>query len=398
MMGRSYFVFSPFVIAAIMASFNMILYVILVGENQVLSIGFLLFNVFILLFALVLYKRAFSNCIPVRRKLIEKQLLFPNLLVALGTIAGVLIFYILYKNSGLNDVLIVASYYSELRNVEEVGIPIEIRTLNVFLYLSAIIGGLIFFERLIISNKKRFFLLLPGVLLVLESMLIGTKSIVLVVLIYYLTSYRVVAIYHHHQLEFWRVLKKLAHIISIFLFVVVIVHSIRSQGALSPYEILLKIFTSYFSLPMFAFVDSASELNSVLSIGFKTFMGISVYLDESLVKRSELIYFYLFGETMQTNVYSAYYYLMDDFGYAGFFISLLTLYSAVFFFERKIYKGTIVLGVIAIYFPISAYILFSFADPIFKYLTHILVYCLLFFYLATSMIFVGKHENKYRNC
>lgn len=317
-----------------------------------------------------------------RTATLEERLCHSKFVAVAGAAAGVLALIVLARNAGTASILDVARFYSNLRYSEETGMPVAVRGLNVLIYFSAIISNLVFFERVRLNAGRAYRYAIPSMLLIGEAFLLGTKSTVVLAAVYGLVSWRYVALRYGFKLRGARMLTRLSVVLCLLIVVVLSVHYIRSGGRVDLDGLLTKIFSSYLFLPFFALNTIVADQFELISVGYSSLMGVTGYFDNSLVQQQDPIYFESGGQTLVTNVYTAYFYLIEDTGLIGLCLALLLIAAAIGSLERKIMAGST--RSFAVYVCLSTYILFAFAGPVFKFLTNIAVLALLVIYILYS--------------
>lgn len=314
-----------------------------------------------------------NNSAP--RRTIEKSIAFFPVLFGTAAVAGLVGLYILLeKSGGFSALWVSASYYSHLRYEEGVGIPIQVRALNVVLYTGMAVALLVFWERLVLYNRKSFLLLLPALMLLLESMLIGTKSIAVLCFVYATSAYLIVVNYYQKGVKrksvFFGIILA---VLALFVFAI-FVQWIRTGGTLAIIDVIEKILTSYLWLPFVAFLKWAGGWNVQIipqNLGTHVFAGISAYLFDDYEKTGDFVFFHIHGEIYHTNVYTALRPIVSDFGLIGAVIFVAGLGWSLGYSTRRVRSGA--LFFVPILFVLSNFVLFSFAASMFKYTTNILV-------------------------
>ncbi len=382
---------SPFSIACLIFSVNAFLYLVFIDSGSFFAFyTMVMFVISSLLYYFLGKKLVFNkNSVINLHHKISVKLIGHKFVLLLGVVCGVFSLLILIIKSGQSDPLLIASHYSHLRYVEEIGMPIEVRISNVFLYFSLIISLLIFFEKKK-KSEKSFLYLMPSILLFLQSLLLGTKSIIIMLAIYMFITYLIVAMYYGEEIKAKFLLKKSLFFGLLLISLVTIVHFVRAQGNLGIGDIIQKIATSYFLIPSFAFFSDSGQIDYLFNFGFYSISGLSVYLFDDIVKQGNFIFFDVFDGVYQTNVYTALFYLVKDFGHIGFILIILAILVLMVFLEKQIRNG-VIYGIF-LYIPVSAYLLFAFADPVFKELTNILSYLILMGYVGFCSLVYSRRK------
>jgi len=324
---------------------------------------------------------------------IHEKLFLVRVIAFIGIISGAGVVSFLVIQSGKSNLLEVASYYSALRYLEGVGIPIEVRILNVFLYFSVIVSILVYLDHKYHGRRKVLYLL-PAFFLFFESLLTGTKSIVVMIAVFFIVLLNVIDLYYGRKNSLIKFVKVSLGFFVILLSLTILVHFIRAKGNMDVISILIKIFTSYFTIPSFAFYTKLSEVDKIFDLNFYSISGLSVYLIDGLVKQGEYISMIIDGVELETNVYTALYYLIIDLGMVGFIIFYFLLMLLAVYLEKKIQYRSI--WVLSLYIPLGCYFVFAFADPLFKEFTFVLVFIALFFYFMVASWLSFRRKIQYK--
>lgn len=382
------FILSPVFISLSFAISACLLYIVYIGEEVVVASYFLVLFLFCLqmtsIFWFVCNKKK-SHVEEATVLPLERRLYKPSLVLLLGLASGAGVVMELARFSNYVSPLEMASFYSEMRYNESLGIPPSVRVFNVLLYFSAVVSLLVFFDRMCGKRSGGVKFLIPCVFLLIEAFLIGTKSIVVLVAIYGLMCWRYAGLHHNYFVHFRvKVLAKVALFFVLIVATVVFVHYVRSGGRADIYSLVIKVFTSYLYIPFFAMIELMASKASLFSFDYMTFMGFFSHIDESIVKQQGFYYFDIAGEELRTNVYTAYYYLASDVGLIPMFFVVFLLCASLLLIELYQYRGVVLL--FPFYIVIASYLMFAFADPIFKYMTNILVFLALFGYFLFSHV------------
>lgn len=321
---------------------------------------------------------------------LEHRLYKPGLILAFGLISGLGVVLELARFASYVSPFEMASYYSTMRYNEGAGIPASVKFFNVFLYFSSIVSFLVFFDRVYGQKKAKLKFLIPSFFLFLEAFLLGTKSIVVLVAIYGFLCWRYASLYHYSLMHFSaKVFAKVAVLFFLVIATVVFVHYVRSGGRADIYSLVVKMFTSYLYIPFFAMIELIASEARFFSLDYNTFMGFFSYIDDDIVKRQDFYYFDIAGDEIRTNVYTAYYYLANDVGLIPMVFVVLLICAALVSIELYQRRGATLL--FPFYIVFSSYLMFAFADPIFKYMTNILVFAVLAgYFLFSHVIKEGK--------
>lgn len=389
------FILSPVFISLSFAISACFLYIVYVGTENLMATYFLV----IFLLCLQVSSIVWCVCNKSSRKgrgvnltgSLENRLYKPCLVLFIGVVAGVGVLVELARASGYVSVFEMAGYYSAMRYNDGLGIPALVKVFNVFLYFSSVVSFLVFFDRMYSHKKGKLKFLIPGFFLVVEAFLLGTKSIVVLVAIYGMLSWRYSGLYHKAFDGFRiKIVAKILLFLLLIVAAVVVIHYVRSGGRADIYALVVRIFTSYLYVPFFSMIELVSSEASFFSLDYMTFMGFFAYVDDDIVKQQAVYYFDIQGVELRTNVYTAYYYLVNDVGLVPLLFVLVLICAALLYIELFQYRGVILF--FPLYIVLSTYIMFAFADPVFKYMTNILFFVALTSYCLFSYIMKRKRR------
>lgn len=287
----------------------------------------------------------------------------------------------------LSGLLNVSSYYSNLRYLEGIGIPIYVRILNILVYFGIMVASIEFYWKNK-SFKMKLLFLTPHALLFFQGFLLGTKSLVVYIVIF-LISGGLVAIYLGQvTTKLSKIIKYLSLIFIIAISLVVVIQYFRSSGNLSILKIILMISTSYLIVPIAALIEwiNLYGVDEMLNfkLGLNTFKGVSSIFNMIPDVFGEFTYIeYKFG-TFRTNVYTPLQSVIKDFG----LIPLLFLAPFVGIIIGALRKKLIENNIhfIGIYYSFSIFIIFSFSGNVFSFTTNILSFLfLIIFYIRKGL-------------
>lgn len=295
------------------------LYVIALGYATFLSVYLFVTFAFPSLIIAYLY-RARGRAAIYSKQLIEKRLTRVSSVLLVSIATGILsnIYLIFFANKAVGYQLTAMEFsqlFAESRYSYGEGIPVIVRALNVVTHAGAMITTIFFMDRLLMKKKKVYLYILPSALLVIQSLLTGTKSITILILVYILSSILIIINYYQLKKIPLKFFSTIFTSFFLLFFISVLVHFFRTHGNMTFVKILHKILSSYFVIPFFALTDWVQQ-NDILfpqTPGYNVFEGISYYLTHES-KTGVFYYIFIFGELYQTNVYTAYRSIIEDFG------------------------------------------------------------------------------------
>lgn len=323
--------------------------------------------------------------------LLKERLSYVNVLLIISIISGAWAnIYLIKFAQSLSDQIIVgfgySQFYSGARYNDGEGIPILVRALNAVTHAGAMVTIIFFLEGILVKHKFYLKFLLPSLLLVTESIILGTKSIVIMVMIYFISGLIISINYHGIKRINRRISISIITIFAFLLLSVLTVHYIRTQGNISILDIVMKIITSYFAVPFFALIDWMNKDMTLLPnyFGGKIFQGFVSIFSEGH-ETGEFFFMNINGTDYQTNVYTAYKQILEDF---GLILSPLIFIGVMFFTifcQRKIHNKKITF--IPIFLFISNFLLFSFVASVYFFLTNIVAIVIVFsfFYIQKNI-------------
>ena len=223
----------------------------------------------------------------------------------------------------------------------------------------------------------------------LTPLMLGAKSTVIILLsIYILTD---LAKGNRFLLFDRSKIVKLFIIVILALCFALYSHLNRGAG-INLNELIEKLLYSYVLAPYILFVqwfDTICDYSCIFpsSGGFYTFQGIAKLFTDIESTRSEARYFSLGDSAYRSNVYTAFRWLIMDFGILGAILFMVGLFSLLFFSVKRLSRKTGKLY-LALFYLIGVFMLFSLFGSFYKYTSN--------YFIIFGCLFLSLHGSTSR--
>ncbi|MDA8599993.1 oligosaccharide repeat unit polymerase [Burkholderiaceae bacterium] len=220
-------------------------------------------------------------------------------------------------------------------------------------------------------------------------LMLGAKSIVIT----WLSIYILTNVLHRNRLLLFDMPKilKLFIVLILALCFAVYIHLNRAAG-IDLNDLIEKLLYSYVLAPYILFVqwfDTICDYSCIFprSSGFYTFQGIAKLFTDIESTRSEAGYFSLGDSAYRSNVYTAFRWLIMDFGILGAIFFMVGLFSLLFFSVKRLSRKTGKLY-LALFYLIGVFILFSLFGSFYKYTSN--------YFIIFGCLFLSLHGSTSR--